>query len=100
MVSSPDVANAAFAGLRTSFDAHGIGMAVQCDAELNRALVIEREDAQRFGYTRLNAIPMAGGFFATKAWELMRDPVVVREIKAENGVYLSEHYPLVAEIAL
>jgi uncharacterized protein (TIGR01440 family) len=66
----------------------GIYLAAQCCEHLNRALVIERECAQKYGYEPVSVIPQpkAGGSFATITYENMTDPVVVEHIKAHAGI--------------
>lgn len=86
--SSPDAAQAVFAGLREVFHAHGVRMAAQCCEHLNRALILERADAIAIGAPIVNVVPMpkAGGSFAAAAWEHYRDPVAVAEISADAGL--------------
>lgn len=66
----------------------GIYLAAQCCEHLNRALVIESECAEKYGYDPVAVIPQpkAGGSFATLTYENMRSPVVVEHIKAHAGV--------------
>lgn len=65
-----------------------INIAAQCCEHLNRALVIEKELAEKFGYEIVNVVPdiHAGGSFATVTYENMKEPVVVEEIKADAGL--------------
>ena len=48
---------------------HGFAPAFQCCEHLNRALVMEREAAEKYGYTIVCAVPRpkAGGSLATAA---------------------------------
>ena len=66
----------------------GIYMAAQCCEHLNRALVIESECAEKYGYERVAVIPQpkAGGSFATLTYENMKSPVVVEHIRAHAGL--------------
>jgi uncharacterized protein (TIGR01440 family) len=68
--------------------AHGFDVAFQCCEHLNRALVIEREAAERRGYETVCVVPQpkAGGSLATSAWRAMRDPVAVLSISADAGL--------------
>ena len=77
--SSLEAAQAAFAGIYPVLQEHGIELAVQCCEHLNRALVVEREVAEKRGFEIVNAIPQphAGGSFAVTAWANFRDPVLV-----------------------
>ncbi len=60
-------------------------IAVQCCEHLNRALVIDRTVADKYGFTPVNAVPKkkAGGAFATKHYNSLPDPVVVEDIAAK-----------------
>ena len=66
----------------------GIYLAAQCCEHLNRALVIEAECAEKYGYDPVAVIPQpkAGGSFATLTYENMKSPVVVEHIKAHAGL--------------
>ncbi len=57
-------------------------IAVQCCEHLNRALVIEKEVAEKYGFLQVNAVPYkkAGGAFATKHYYSLKSPVVVEDI--------------------
>ena len=67
---------------------HGICLAVQCCEHLNRALIMERTTAERYGYDPVwvKPQPKAGGSFATAVWEAMFDPVAVETIQAHAGM--------------
>ncbi|MBQ9150853.1 MAG: TIGR01440 family protein [Clostridia bacterium] len=66
----------------------GICLAVQCCEHLNRALILERSTAERYGYDPVwvKPQPKAGGSFATAVWESMNDPVAVERIQAHAGM--------------
>ena len=57
-------------------------IAVQCCEHLNRALIVERKVAERYGLTMVNAVPYekAGGAFATVHYASLTDPVAVEDI--------------------
>ena len=65
--SSLEAAEAAFSGIYPVLQDHGIRLAVQCCEHLNRALIVEEETAEHFGYEIVNVIPQpkAGGSFAS-----------------------------------
>ena len=86
--SSLEAAQAAFAGIYPVLQEHGIELAMQCCEHLNRALVVEREVAEKRGFEIVNAIPQphAGGSFAVTAWANFRDPVLVETIVADAGL--------------
>ena len=66
----------------------GIYLAAQCCEHLNRALILERACAERYGWEEVSVIPQpkAGGSFATTAWERFTDPVAVEHIRAHAGL--------------
>ena len=66
----------------------GIFLASQCCEHLNRAIVTERECAEKYGYEIVCAVPKihAGGSLATNTYLMMKDPVLVEEIKADAGI--------------
>ncbi len=86
--SSLDAAQAAFSGIYPVLQEQGIRLAVQCCEHLNRALIVEEETAEQFGYEMVNVRPQpkAGGSFATTAWEAFAHPVAVEHVKAKAGL--------------
>ena len=66
----------------------GVILAFQCCEHLNRALVMERESAEKYGYTEVCAVPhpKAGGSCASAAYRLMKDPVLVESVSADAGL--------------
>ena len=86
--SSLEAAQAAFAGIYPVLQAQGIELAVQCCEHLNRALIIESETAERYGYEPVNVLPQpkAGGSFATTCWKNFAHPVAVEHIRAHAGL--------------
>lgn len=71
--SSPEVAEAILHGLLPVLSAHGLLLAAQCCEHLNRALIVERSTAEKFGYEPVNVVPQpkAGGSFATAAYHTL-----------------------------
>lgn len=86
--SSPEIAEAVFAGVYMVAQENGVYLAAQCCEHLNRALILEKAAAEKFGYERVNVVPMpkAGGSFATMAWQYLREPVAVEHIQAAAGM--------------
>ena len=86
--SSLEAAQAAFAGIYPVLQEKGIRLAVQCCEHLNRALIVEEETAEHFGYEIVNVRPQpkAGGSFATTAWAAFEHPVAVEHIRAKAGL--------------
>ena len=91
--SSLETAQAVFAGIYPVLKERGIYLAAQCCEHLNRAIIIEREAAQKFGYEEVNVVPQpkAGGSFATTAYATFAQPVAVEEVHADAGWILAAH---------
>ena len=66
----------------------GFSPAFQCCEHLNRALVMERSEAERRNLEIVCAVPRkkAGGSLATAAWKLLESPVLVAEAKCDAGI--------------
>ena len=86
--SVPEVARALLDGIYPVLSQKGIFIAAQCCEHLNRALVVERECAQRYSLDEVCVRPVAkaGGSFATAVYERMSDPVAVENIRAHAGI--------------
>ena len=83
--TSVDVAGALYEGIAGVLDEKGIRLAAQCCEHLNRALVVDRDTMEKYGFEQVNAIPQpnhAGGAFATVTYEKRPDPVLVESINA------------------
>lgn len=66
----------------------GTNIAFQCCEHLNRALIMEREAAEKRNYEIVRVIPQlkAGGSLATAAWKQLKDPVAVLSVQADAGM--------------
>lgn len=86
--STPEAAEAVLEGIMPLLQERGLYLAAQCCEHLNRALIVEREAAEKFGYDPVCVIPQpkAGGSFATAAWRHMADPVAVEHVRAHAGL--------------
>ncbi len=86
--SSYDAAKIVFDVIYPRLHEKGIYLAAQCCEHLNRALVIERECAEKYGYDIVSVIPQpkAGGSFATLTYKNLEEPVLVEQIKANAGI--------------
>ena len=86
--SSPEAAQAVYAAVTPILAGRGLSLAAQCCEHLNRALVMERADAERFGYAPVcvRPVPKAGGSFAAAVYDGMADPVVVEHVRADAGL--------------
>ena len=83
-----NAAKAVYEGMAPILNEKGIFLAAQCCEHLNRALVVERECAEKYGLEIVCVVPKAkaGGSFATTAYENFENPVVVEAVKAHAGV--------------
>lgn len=90
--STPEVADAIFRGLNSVFAPMGVYMAAQCCEHLNRALILEEEAAERYGYEQVNVVPQpkAGGSFATAAYHSFAHPAAVEHIRAAAGMDIGD----------
>lgn len=90
--SSPEAGAAIARAALDSAKAHNCALAAQCCEHLNRALVMERADAKRMGYTEVWAVPQpkAGGSLGTGVWALMDDPILVEEVRADAGLDIGD----------
>ena len=86
--SSPEVAEAVMRGILPVLQENGLFLAAQCCEHLNRALIVERAAAEKFGYEPVNVVPQpkAGGSFATAAWKQFKEPVAVEFVRAQDGL--------------
>jgi len=86
--STPEVAEAVINGILPVIKKNGLFLAAQCCEHLNRALVLEREAAEKFGLEIVAVVPKpkAGGSFATAAFKAFHDPVLVEHVKAVAGI--------------
>lgn len=86
--SDINAAAAVYEGIAPVLDENGIFLAAQCCEHLNRAIIIEKEAALRYGCEIVCVVPQpkAGGSFATKAYYDMEEPVAVESIKAHAGI--------------
>ncbi len=86
--SAFEAARAIFEGIYPVLHRRGIYLAAQCCEHLNRALIIERECAEKYGYDEVTVKPQpkAGGSFATVTYENLSDAVAVEHIRAKAGM--------------
>ena len=86
--SIPEVAEALLSGLYPVVRERGVYLAAQCCEHLNRALIIERACAEKYGLDEVavRPAPKAGGSFATAVFAQMEAPVAVESIRAHAGL--------------
>lgn len=86
--SSLEAAQTVFAAMMPLLQEKGVYLAAQCCEHLNRALIVERACAEKYGWEPVAVVPQpkAGGSFATTAWASFDAPVAVEHIKAQAGL--------------
>lgn len=86
--SSAEAASAIYDAVAPLLAENGIFLAAQCCEHLNRALIVERECAERYALTEVCVRPMphAGGSWATHVYESMAEPIPVEHISAHAGL--------------
>jgi len=91
---SEQVAALLYDALAESQKIHGFHLAFQCCEHLNRALVVERHTAERWGLTEVSAVPVpnAGGAMAAYAFNHLNDPVLVESIQADAGIDIGDTF--------
>ncbi|MCA1060933.1 TIGR01440 family protein [Rossellomorea aquimaris] len=89
-----EVAEMIYDEMKRWADSIGVSLAFQCCEHLNRALVLEREVAERKGLDEVTVVPVrkAGGAMATKAYHSFDDPVMVEHIKADAGIDIGDTF--------
>ena len=86
--SSLEAAQAVYAGAAPVLAQAGVYLAAQCCEHLNRAIILERTAAEKYGWEEVCVVPRphAGGSWATTCWKQFADPVAVEEIRAHAGI--------------
>lgn len=89
---SLDVAAELYAAIAPKLAEKKIFLAAQCCEHLNRAIIIERAAAEKYGFEIVNAVPHAhaGGSFATTVYKMFKEPVTVEQIKAHAGIDIGD----------
>ena len=90
--SVPELGDALAEAMISACKARGLNPVFQCCEHLNRALILERAAAEKYGYEEVNVVPQlkAGGSFATAAYAGFKDPVAVEEIRAHAGIDIGD----------
>ena len=103
--SAYDVACAIMEAVLPIARERGLYLACQCCEHLNRAVVVERECMESYGFTEVCVKPAlhAGGAWSVRACEVFDEPVVVEDIKSMaragmdvGGVLIGMHLKYVA----
>ena len=86
--STFEAAEAVLSAMLPILKEKGIYLAAQCCEHLNRALIVERSCAEKYGWDPVCVVPQpkAGGSFATAAWQSFDAPVALEHIRAHAGL--------------
>ena len=97
--SSQEIGQAVFEALYACTKEHGLYLAAQCCEHLNRAVVLERAAAEKYGYEPVCAVPWlhGGGSFAMAAYYGLEDAVTVEHVQAHAAEGSSRSGPGIAE---
>ncbi len=92
--SNVEIAWEVFSGLIGPVREQDLYLAVQCCEHLNRALVVEKECAERYWLETVAVVPQpkAGGSLATIAMESFSQPVVVEWIAGHAGLDIGDTF--------
>ena len=90
--SSPETAQAVFAGIYQAAQEKQVYLAAQCCEHLNRAIIIEKTAAKEYRLPMVNVVPKlkAGGSFATAVYAALQAPVAVEAIQAHAGIDIGD----------
>lgn len=90
--SNTEVASGILAGLLPTIEKQDLFLAIQACEHLNRALVVEKACADKYGLEIVAVIPhpKAGGSLAAAAMEAFTQPVVVETIAAHAGLDIGD----------
>ena len=90
--SNVEIANSVFGAIYPVLKEKKIDLAAQCCEHLNRAVIVEREAAEKAGLPVVNVVPQpkAGGSFATAAYNHFEHPVAVEEVSAKAGMDIGD----------
>ena len=86
--SSMEAAQAIYEAIAPILAEKKIYLVAQCCEHLNRALIMERACAEKYGYEPVSVMPHphAGGSFATMVYQSASDPVAVEHVRAHAGI--------------
>ena len=92
--SVPELGDEVISGAMAALKPRGIYLAVGCCEHLNRAVIVERETAEKYALEEVCVIPApkAGGSAATAAYMHFNDPVAVEFIKAHAGMDIGDTF--------
>ncbi|MBM0045678.1 TIGR01440 family protein [Anaerococcus sp. mt242] len=90
--SNLEIGNAVIETVLEILDEKNIKLAVQCCEHLNRAIVIEKEVADKNNFEIVSVVPAlhAGGAMSVAAFSQMKNPVVIEHVIAKAGIDIGD----------
>lgn len=90
--STVEIGNAVIETVLEILDEKNIKLAVQCCEHLNRAIVIEKEVADKNNFEIVSVVPAlhAGGAMSVAAFSQMKNPVVIEHVIAKAGIDIGD----------
>lgn len=90
--SSAEIGKIVVSTILSALTEKNIYLAVQGCEHINRALLLEREAAEKFGYEEVSVVPQlhAGGSAQVAAYQLFKAPVEVEHITAVAGLDIGD----------
>lgn len=87
-----EVAEVLYKELNQFAQKHNIYLAFQGCEHINRALTLEYEAAEKYGYEPVTVVPVkkAGGSMSAYAYTQLRQPVVIEHIRAHAGIDIGQ----------
>ncbi|KGR80167.1 TIGR01440 family protein [Ureibacillus manganicus] len=87
-----EVAEILYKELQQFAKKHNIYLAFQGCEHINRALTLEYEAAEKYGYEPVTVVPVkkAGGSMSAYAYTQLHQPVVVEHIRAHAGIDIGQ----------
>lgn len=89
---SLEIANVIYDTIAEILEKNGLNIAAQCCEHLNRCLIIERDVLPQAEIVNVIPWKKSGGSFASRAYEMMRDPIAVEKIRADAGIDIGDTY--------
>ena len=87
-----EIARAIYEGVEAVRRERGFYPVYQCCEHLNRALVLTREAAERYGLEEVAAVPVpgAGGSMAAYAYRTLNEALLVESVQAHAGIDIGD----------
>lgn len=91
---STEIAGEIFKGIEAARQKWGFYPVFQCCEHLNRALVLERAAAERYGLELVSAVPVpkAGGSMASYAYRHLPQACLVETVQAHAGIDIGDTF--------